>query len=215
MWDASADLDALAKVISTLQTRIERDHETIGVNETRTRLMLIDPLLQALGWDVSDPSLVIPEYSAGGGAADYALLKMAPEEGAEPIAFIEAKRLNESLPGYRSQMLNYANMTGVKYAGLTNGDQWEFYEVFKQAPLDQRRILNVSLRQESAFDCAVQLMWLQWPTLETGNLLSKEEAQTLLFKAVNAKAAPRVIAMLLDRGADCTVELRGGSTLLH
>ena len=53
-------------------------------------MALIDPLLSALGWDTSDPGLVLPEYSSdsSSGRADYALLR--PD--GRPAAFIEAKK---------------------------------------------------------------------------------------------------------------------------
>ena len=76
----STDLNALMHVIETLKERIEHDGETIGSNEIRTRTALVDPLLNALGWDTTDPAMVIPEYAAGGGVADYALLKVMPEK---------------------------------------------------------------------------------------------------------------------------------------
>ena len=67
-------LDDLVSVIETLQQRI-RDHgESLRQNEIRTRAALIDPLLTALGWDVADPGLVMPEYDVSGRKADYALL---------------------------------------------------------------------------------------------------------------------------------------------
>ena len=158
---ANPDLDALIGVIEALQERIKRDHTTIGSNEIRTRTALIDPLLNALGWDTANPSMVIPEYPAGDGAADYALLKIAQSGQPQPIAFIEAKRLNEDLRPHRAQALAYANIATVRYAGLTNGDRWELYEVFKEAPLDERRTLNVSIACESAIDCAVKLQVLR------------------------------------------------------
>ena len=157
----STGIDALVRAIESLQERIRNDGDTIGSNEIRTRTALVDPLLTALGWDTTDPAMVIPEYAAGGGTADYALLKTTPDDGSPVIAFVEAKRLHEPLEPHRPQMLNYANMSGVKYAGLTNGDRWELYEVFKEAPLHERRLVDVSLRREPAFDCAVQLLPLR------------------------------------------------------
>ena len=57
-------LDDLAQVIETIQQRI-RDHgDSLRQNETRTRMALIDPLLQALGWDVADPGLVLAESAS-------------------------------------------------------------------------------------------------------------------------------------------------------
>ena len=48
-------LDDLVGVIETLKERIAAHGAKPAENETRTRMALIDPLLQALGWDVSDP----------------------------------------------------------------------------------------------------------------------------------------------------------------
>ena len=67
-------LDDLVSVIATLQQRIATHRQSLQQNETRTRTALIYPLLTALGWDVSDPALVTPEYSVSGKRADYALL---------------------------------------------------------------------------------------------------------------------------------------------
>ena len=57
-------LDDLVQVIETLQQRIKKYGHAF--NEAQTRAALIDPLLNSLGWDVSDPGLVTPEYEVGG-----------------------------------------------------------------------------------------------------------------------------------------------------
>ena len=157
-------LDDLVSVIETLQRRI-RDHgPTLRENETRTRMALIDPLLTALGWDVSDPSLVTPEYNVSGRWADYALLR--PD--GQPAATIEAKKLGESLASHRMQMLNYSNASGVEYAGLTDGDHWELYEVFQRGQLEDRRILDISIVNTPAYQCALHLLLLWRPNLASG-----------------------------------------------
>ena len=50
-------LDDLVTAIQTVQGRIREHGTTLSQNEYRTRLALIDPYLNALGWDVSDPKL--------------------------------------------------------------------------------------------------------------------------------------------------------------
>ena len=110
-------LDDLTGVIETLRERIQSHGDALRENETRTRMALVDPLLQALGWDVSDPAVVTPEFKVSGGWADYALLR--PD--GPPAATVEAKKLGEPLASHRMQMLNYANASGIDFAALTDG----------------------------------------------------------------------------------------------
>ena len=56
-------LDDLVARIELLQARIRSHKAALRENETRTRMALIDPLMHALGWDVSE--LDINSESAG------------------------------------------------------------------------------------------------------------------------------------------------------
>ncbi len=165
-------LDDLVSVIETLKERMRAHGATLRANEIRTRTALIDPLLTALGWDVSDPALVTPEYTVGEGRADYAL------HGAEsiPAAIVEAKRLGHALnDDERMQMLNYANARGVRYAAVTDGDVWEFYEVFKQAPLEDRRLLSLRVANTPAHELALKLLLLWRPNVASGQPVAANE----------------------------------------
>ena len=157
-------LDDLVAVIETLKERIATHGPALRENETRTRMALIDPLLQALGWDTSDPSMVLPEFDVSGRKADYALLG----GDGRPSATMEAKKLGEPLTSHRMQMLNYSNASGVEYAGLTDGDKWELYEVFKRGQLDERRILDVSIANTPVHEAALKLLLLWRPNLASG-----------------------------------------------
>lgn len=163
-------LDDLVSVIETLQQRI-RDHgATLRENETRTRMALIDPLLTALGWDVSDPALVTPEYGAGDGRADYALLN----EG-RPAALIEAKHLNEPLERARhqDQVFGYARRSRIKFAGITDGNIWvlEDLSVFEGEP----RILDISIENMPSYECALKLLMLWRPNLASAQPVQAEK----------------------------------------
>lgn len=147
----------------------------VNVNdETRTRVALIDPLLRALGWDVADPAVVMPEYKVGNRSADYALLRC---DGRVDAA-LEAKRLGESLGSHREQMLTHTNMAGIGYAGLADGNRWELYEVFKAGHLEERRLLDVSIAKAPAHASALKLLLLWRPNLSSGQPV---EAGTPLF----------------------------------
>lgn len=124
-------LDELVDTIESLKARIKEHREHIGVYEVRTRTALIDPILRALGWDVSDPSLVTIEPKTDGGWADYALL----DKDRKTVVFVEAKKLSDREPPIK-QAVGYAvseniqNKVKVRYCASTNGDTWELYDVF-------------------------------------------------------------------------------------
>ena len=157
-------LDELVSLIETLQRRIREHGSRLRENETRTRMALIDPLLQTLGWETADPGMVIPEYNVSRQSADYALVG----HDGKPAATVEAKKLGESLETHKMQMLNYSNASGVAYAGLTDGNHWELYEVFKRGQLEDRQILKVSIADRPSHESALQLLLLWRPNLASG-----------------------------------------------
>ena len=140
-------LSELVQTIETLQKRISERGVELRKNEFRTRIVLIDPLLKALGWDVADSEMVTVEFETGNGRADYALLT---DGAASPRMVIEAKKLNEPLAPHRMQLVNYANVEGIAYGCLTDGNFWEVYDIFPNfagvpQPLDQRKLLDVTI----------------------------------------------------------------------
>ena len=155
MPEDNAEIDALVRAIEEVQERIE-GHLKIRYSETRTRDDLIRPLLSALGWE--GPSVITSEYSITRGfrpqKADYALHE--PDQTKNPVAFIEAKRMNVDLTDdHIQQVIGYARSRNVKYIGLTNGDRWIFYNRDVDRP-----VLNISIRRDSARSCAVELLGL-------------------------------------------------------
>jgi hypothetical protein len=158
-------LDDLVGVIETLKERIATHGDSLRTSETRTRMALIDPLLQSLGWDTSNPAMVAPEYSAGNGRADYALLDVAMN----PVAFIEAKHLGEVLerPQHEDQLFTYALRQQVKFAALTDGNRWllDDVSVFSGG---ERRLLQVSIGDTPTHEAALKFLLLWRPNLVSG-----------------------------------------------
>ena len=188
-------LDDLVARIELLRARIRSHNTALRENETRTRMALIDPLLHALGWDVSDPGVVTPEYKVSDGWADYALLR----PNGQPAATVEAKKLGEPLMSHRMQMLNYANASGIDYAGLTDGNHWELYNVFKRGQLEERRILEVSIANDPAHESALKLLLLWRPNLESGqpvaaraSILAEARRPTPKLPSVEQAPVPRL-----------------------
>ncbi len=208
------DIDNLVGVIKSLQEHINRDHANIGADETRTRNVLINPLLEALGWDPANPELVTTEYRLRFGyrppRADYALHPQGQQ--GQPIAFIEAKRMATELSSeHRDQVFNYASRRkSVKCVCLTNGDVWEFYEIFEEAPPQ----VVLSIRHESAYDCAVKLLPLSnWDAEDFDDLASFEDSEG--YETAEEARAPIAPSVLYPKavGLDAATAVDMGAVL--
>ena len=157
-------LDSLTRTIESVQDRIKHDLDLprpiTGANEDRTRTFLINPLLEALGW--SDPLVITTQYLVryGFGEYEYRVPDYAlhlPDDISNPIAFLEAKRMNEPLTSaHRKQLFDatkHARDKGVEvqYCILTNGDRWDLYRPAKGLYC---RVFSLSISEKSASECA-------------------------------------------------------------
>ena len=157
-------LRPLLQTIETVRDRINSARSVGGWNEAQTRASLIDPILTALGWDVADPALVRHELKSSGGRADYTLLRHEDQLA----VIMEAKPLGDLLGTKEvGQTTNYANHVGAPYAGLTNGDRWVLYDVFKQAKIEDRLLLDVTVSNAQPQAVALDLLKLWRPRISS------------------------------------------------
>lgn len=97
-------------------------------NEEQTKVSLINPYLEHLGFDVRDPRYVQLEYRSDIGSGtervDYALLK-----NGKPALLIEAKPATTVLPSEApAQLRRYAMaLPDLRYCAVTNGVHWHWY----------------------------------------------------------------------------------------
>lgn len=94
------------------------------MGEENTKVKLVQPLIDLLGWDVYSPEVEL-EYSMqigrGHTRADYALLL----EGT-PVVFVEVKGCDATLTDTdRHQLKSYMRQMGVDWGLLTNGVHFE------------------------------------------------------------------------------------------
>ena len=88
-------MSLLSDAIMAASYRVDAHGKYIASLEVRTRYALVDPILQALGWDLTDPSQVQVEYETATDQpnpcrVDYALLSPG-----KPEILVEAKPLPE------------------------------------------------------------------------------------------------------------------------
>ena len=160
-------LESLYALVEKLRQRIERHRAALSGSEWLTRYTLIDPLLRELGWDTEDPELVIPEYSSGGGRADYALLG----ETGRPAVIVEAKKLGEPLSlSVISQVLNYCLIEGTAHFAMTDGRRWEIYETHKPVPISEKQVVSFDLLGASPSDVCLKALALWRQNIASGQV---------------------------------------------
>ncbi len=120
LGDLHSKLTAIAERLPTIRS--------VCTNEESTKLFLVLPVLNALGYDVTDPTVVQPEYAADfrdglTDRVDYAILR----EGV-PVIAVECKKVGADLASNRGQLRAYFTaLQSVRLGILTNGLRFEFF----------------------------------------------------------------------------------------
>lgn len=155
------------EAIGTLAGKV-RDRKADIATEEATKNALIMPFISSvLGYDVFDPSEVVPEFVADVGVKkgekiDYAIMK-----NGEVQILIECKKVGESLSlQHASQLFRYFAVTSARIAILTNGQVYQIYTdgdapnrmdekpflVFDLLDVDRSLISEVQKLSKESFD---------------------------------------------------------------
>ena len=115
--------------------------------EEATKHSLVMPFLQVLGYNIFDPTEVIPEFTADIGVKKGEKVDYAIAFKNEPTILIEVKNARSILQSKTSnQLLRYFGVTKARYAILTNGIQYQFFSDFDEKNImDTNPFLTVDL----------------------------------------------------------------------
>lgn len=112
--------------IKNFSERVQNIKDNI-TSEESTKMSLIIPMFQLLGYDVFNPKEFCPEYTADigikkGEKVDYAILL-----NDKPTILIECKSCTEQLDKHAAQLFRYFSTTPAKFGILTNGIVYKFF----------------------------------------------------------------------------------------
>jgi len=105
-----------------------KSHSSTMATEEAVKTAVVLPFLRALGYDVFDPTEVVPEFTADavgkkGEKVDYAI-----KIDNEIRILIECKPISVTLDKkHLDQLYRYFSVTNAKFAILTNGRTFSFY----------------------------------------------------------------------------------------
>ncbi len=142
MEQPNPSMNRLIQTIEQLRAKLDglRKH---SLKETPTRTIVIDPILEALGWDVRDPDEVQLEYpTVDGKSVDYAL-----KINRKATLLVEAKALDDPLDDVKAitQVVGYASNDGIVWCVLTNGIRWRVYRSVEKCPAPEKLMYEVSI----------------------------------------------------------------------
>lgn len=139
-------MNTVEEHLKVLSERV-KSHSSSMVTEEAVKTAVVLPFLRALGYDVFDPSEVIPEFTADavgkkGEKVDYAI-----KIDGEIRILIECKPITTKLEkAHLSQLYRYFSVTDAKFAILSNGRTFNFYtDLIAPNKLDERPFLTFDL----------------------------------------------------------------------
>ena len=159
-----------------LATRAEQAGDSL-TNEEATKMALIAPFIQALGYDIFNPTEVKPEFSADlpgikqGERVDYAVL-----ENGVPKILIEAKPYRTDLrSAEKGQLSRYFQATHARIGILSNGRQFLFFsDLDRQNLMDEKPFAEIDLADLKAAPLE-QIKQLSKSMFDLDTLLSTAE----------------------------------------
>lgn len=193
-------LDDIAKVSEQVRKRAE-----LVTGEEATKMGLIVPFFNALGYDVFDPTEVIPEF-----IADFAIKKSGQLEKVDYaiaindviVMIVEAKARDKKPDAHDGQLKRYFNgLLTTKVAIVTNGVEYRFFtdlrheNVMDDEPFfsfnildyDQKQIENLKFFHRDNFDSAIikrhaeEMVYLKGMTQLVDNLLRSPSDEFIRF----------------------------------
>jgi hypothetical protein len=133
--------------IKQLGERVGKLKDQIQTEEA-TKNAFIMPFLQALGYDVFNPTEVVPEFISDiglkkGEKIDYAIFK-----DGSPTILIECKHWAQNLNIHDGQLLRYFHVSKAKFGLLTNGIVYRFYSDLVAAnKMDEKPFLEFNINE--------------------------------------------------------------------
>jgi hypothetical protein len=115
--------------------------------EEATKTAFILPFLKALGYDIFDPTEVVPEFTADVGTKKGEKVDYAVMMDDEPIILMECKSCGYDLDKtHASQLYRYFAFTKARFGVLTNGIIYRFFtDIDEPNKMDKKPFLEADL----------------------------------------------------------------------
>lgn len=141
----------LIDTLSQISNRIPKIREMLQTEEA-TKNALIMPVIQALGYDIFNPTEVIPEFTADVGTKKNEKVDYVIVRDGKPAILIECKSAGTQLNiNHASQLFRYFSTTEARFAILTNGLEYQFFsDIENPNKMDEKPFFEFSMEKIDA-----------------------------------------------------------------
>uniref|UniRef100_UPI00262EABBF type I restriction endonuclease n=1 Tax=uncultured Chryseobacterium sp. TaxID=259322 RepID=UPI00262EABBF len=135
-----------------LKIKLEQLHQkVIGLKdhintEEATKNAFVMPFIQILGYDIFNPTEVVPEHICDIGTKKGEKVDYIIKNNDVPIFIIECKHWKESADAHNSQLHRYYHVSKTRFGVLTNGIIYNFYtDLEKPNIMDEKPFLTINI----------------------------------------------------------------------
>lgn len=131
--------------LQQLNQRVDSLKEQINTEEA-TKNAFVLPFIQILGYDIFNPTEVIPEFICDIGTKKGEKVDYVIKNNDEPILIIECKNWKENVDAHNSQLHRYYHLAKARFGVLTNGHVYNFYtDLEKPNIMDEKPFFTLNL----------------------------------------------------------------------
>lgn len=135
-----------------LKIKLEQLHQkVIGLKdqigtEEATKNAFVMPFIQILGYDIFNPTEVVPEHVCDIGTKKGEKVDYVIRNNDEPIFIIECKHWKETTDAHNSQLHRYYHVSKTRFGVLTNGIVYNFYtDLEKPNIMDEKPFFTINI----------------------------------------------------------------------
>lgn len=131
--------------LQQLHERVDSLKEQINTEEA-TKNAFVMPFIQILGYDIFNPTEVIPEFICDIGTKKGEKVDYVIKKDDEPILIVECKHWKENADAHNSQLHRYYHVSKARFGVLTNGHIYNFYsDLEKPNIMDEKPFFTLDL----------------------------------------------------------------------
>ncbi len=146
-----------------LKLKLEQLHQrVVGLKdqintEEATKNAFVMPFIQILGYDIFNPTEVVPEHICDIGTKKGEKVDYVIRKNNEPILIFECKHWKENADAHNSQLHRYYHVSKARFGVLTNGRVYNFYaDLEKPNIMDEKPFLTIDI--EDLKDSSIKIL---------------------------------------------------------